>query len=1043
MPEYLAPAVYVEEVDTGNKPIEGVSTSTAGMVGVAERGPVNVPILVTSYGEYGRWFGATLSEAFYGDFRFLPHAVEGFFTNGGKRVYVTRVLSAASAPAERSLVAIDASAPSATQVALGGNIGDTTVIVMDGTGLAAGDSIQIGTGVGAEFFTIAGALAPANVLALDLPLAFNHVAGVANSVDQIPPLAADIPPNDYLSNLSAAAAAGATSIVVASAVPTGNPLIAGDLLAIGGTGNQEFAFVAGPPVGNTIPLNAPLQLPHPGVAASAVVRMAAPGAPAAQTELTSASAPGAAMTLLQIIAGFGVAGDFVRFNDANPARVEIRRTGVATRVPLTQGAYADYPADSRVELVTLPAAGAAFDLTADAGQGATIVQVSDRSTLSVGDLLQIGVGADLERIEIAGLPAPLPAPNAGAVVLRAGLRKPHAHAAGVVSRVGPPTAVTQAMVTATDTAMNADAIIVTPTGALAATNILRVTPVGSGPYYHEILGAPVALAPRTVTLNQPMTLPQPAGAPLVVRAPMALVRALDAGVWGDRLRAAMEVQADALLNTRVRTLVSATSFRLQSAAGIETGTELVVTDSGLVETRVKVLSIDLTNDYLITLEASTPLPGTLAINDPVRSREYRFVVELLRQPDPAYPLRNNQAIDREVFANLSLDPRHSRYFQSVIGATWIMNNPAITLDDMGRPLRREDRRSQGESAYVRVLDQAVTTGLRQPPVADYETVPGAPPRLILLPLAHGDDALGGPFGDPDYIGADDPDPERRTGLFTLQNIEDVSIVAAPGRTGIGMQAALINHCELMRYRFAVLDGSPPPNDAMADIQTQRQQFDTKYAALYHPWLLIPDPYPITAGQVADYPIPPSGHVVGIYARTDIERGVHKAPANEVVRGVIGLQRILNKEQQDILNPYPVNINVIRDFRTHNAGIRVYGGRVITRESNMKYINVRRLLIFIEASIDRGLQWVVFEPNAEALWARVRRAISNFLTLIWRNGALEGTKVEEAYFVKCDRTTMTQTDIDEGRLICLVGVAPVKPAEFVIVRIGLWTAHADD
>ena len=184
-------------------------------------------------------------------------------------------------------------------------------------------------------------------------------------------------------------------------------------------------------------------------------------------------------------------------------------------------------------------------------------------------------------------------------------------------------------------------------------------------------------------------------------------------------------------------------------------------------------------------------------------------------------------------------------------------------------------------------------------------------------------------------------------------------------------------------------------------------------------------------------------MLGIYARTDIERGVHKAPANEVVRGIIGLQRLLNKSEHDILNPYPVNINVIRDFRNDSRGIRVYGGRVITSDSDWKYVNVRRLLIFIEASINRGLQWVVFEPNAEPLWARVRRSITNFLTLVWRNGALEGTKVEEAFFVKCDRTTMTQTDIDSGRLICVVGVAPVKPAEFVIVRIGLWTAHADD
>ena len=157
----------------------------------------------------------------------------------------------------------------------------------------------------------------------------------------------------------------------------------------------------------------------------------------------------------------------------------------------------------------------------------------------------------------------------------------------------------------------------------------------------------------------------------------------------------------------------------------------------------------------------------------------------------------------------------------------------------------------------------------------------------------------------------------------------------------------------------------------------------------------------------------------------------------------GLQRSLSKGEHDILNPYPVNINVIRDFRSNSRGIRAWGGRVITSDSDWKYVNVRRLMIFIEQSIERGLQWVVFEPNAEPLWARVVRTISNFLRTVWRNGALEGTKVEEAFFVRCDRTTMTQAEIDNGQLICLVGIAPVKPAEFVIVRIGLWTAHTSD
>jgi hypothetical protein len=494
-----------------------------------------------------------------------------------------------------------------------------------------------------------------------------------------------------------------------------------------------------------------------------------------------------------------------------------------------------------------------------------------------------------------------------------------------------------------------------------------------------------------------------------------------------------------------------THLRLESANGVEAGTVLQKWEDALGDftgAPFQVLTVDRLNGFLLTLNQAVALsPG-----DRIRSREFDLLVYLLRQPDKGNPTRDSAVIESESFLALTLDPRHSRYLHRIVGVTWDLQAGAI-LDDEGSALRREDYRSIGESNLVRAHDMALDLAtpadvkakresVRIGPRFDLETLPDGRTRSTRYALRGGDDQLFS-VDDDTYIGLDSPDPEKRTGLYTLRNVEEISIVAAPGRTSPKIQNELISHCELLRYRFAVLDAAPPPNDSMSNVQAQRQQFDTKYAALYHPWLVIPDPYPASAGTVPDYPIPPSGHVLGIYARTDIERGVHKAPANEVVRGVTGLQRLLNKEQHDILNPYPVNINVIRDFRPNNRGIRVYGGRVITSDSDWKYVNVRRLLIFIEASIDRGLQWVVFEPNAEPLWARVRRSISNFLTLVWRNGGLEGTKVEEAYFVKCDRTTMTQTDIDQGRLICLVGIAPVKPAEFVVVRIGLWTAHADD
>ena len=177
-------------------------------------------------------------------------------------------------------------------------------------------------------------------------------------------------------------------------------------------------------------------------------------------------------------------------------------------------------------------------------------------------------------------------------------------------------------------------------------------------------------------------------------------------------------------------------------------------------------------------------------------------------------------------------------------------------------------------------------------------------------------------------------------------------------------------------------------------------------------------------------VPPGGHVAGVYARVDQEKGVHKAPANEVVNGALGLEFNITKGEQDVLNPR--GVNCIRAFP--GRGILIWGARTAASDPAWKYLNVRRLFIFVEKSIELGTQWVVFEPNDEKLWARVKQTINQFLMGVWRSGALMGTTEEEAFFVKCDRTTMTQNDIDNGRLVVLVGIAPVKPAEFVIFRI---------
>jgi phage tail sheath protein FI len=284
----------------------------------------------------------------------------------------------------------------------------------------------------------------------------------------------------------------------------------------------------------------------------------------------------------------------------------------------------------------------------------------------------------------------------------------------------------------------------------------------------------------------------------------------------------------------------------------------------------------------------------------------------------------------------------------------------------------------------------------------------------------------------DYVRTTPIEPGQRKGLTGLNDVDEISIVYSPNAQDVnGLVDSLITNCETLKDRFVIIDSkSSSTNISAID---PRSDNPSSYAAFYYPWIKVMD---LDKGELCT--IPPGGHVAGVYARIDIERGVHKAPANERIRGVMELEFNIGKGEQDILNPR--GVNCLRWFR--GRGIRIWGARTLSDNSLWKYINVRRLFLYLEESIEEGTQWVVFEPNDEKLWARVKQTITQFLTRVWKDGALMGTTPEEAFFIKCDRTTMTQDDIDNGRLIVLIGVAPVKPAEFVIFRIAQWQGGSE-
>jgi hypothetical protein len=423
---------------------------------------------------------------------------------------------------------------------------------------------------------------------------------------------------------------------------------------------------------------------------------------------------------------------------------------------------------------------------------------------------------------------------------------------------------------------------------------------------------------------------------------MLKVRAHYQGLWGNLVRA--NVRPTHLLETTVTNdaFDGDNVVVLDAIFGLSSGSYVAFSDS---DGELQTLQVGSVNRATNEVTFTDPLTVDVQAGSTAASKEYDLIVERLE---------NDKVVEAEVFENLGMHPEHNRYGPKIVGSY-----------NRGTDIAT----SSGESDLIRLSDLSVDNlgdnidALIPNRASDLSD---RVPRM----LSNGIDDLDN-ITDLTYIGS--VTPGARSGIHSLENEESISMVAVPGRTDVSLQKALITHCERMRYRFAVIE--TPRDSNLSDAITHRQNYDTTRAAIYHPWLVIPDQF----GERGDLlRVAPSGYVMGIYARTDTTRGVWKAPANEVVRGILQFESAITKGEQDILNP--INVNAFRDFRTANRGLRLWGGRTLSSDASWKYVSVRRLFLFLEQSIERGLQFAVFEPNNETLWATVKQSKIHYYSI---------------------------------------------------------------
>ncbi|MBQ2453785.1 MAG: phage tail sheath family protein [Lachnospiraceae bacterium] len=452
------------------------------------------------------------------------------------------------------------------------------------------------------------------------------------------------------------------------------------------------------------------------------------------------------------------------------------------------------------------------------------------------------------------------------------------------------------------------------------------------------------------------------------------VTAKNPGAWGDKVQVTLNTVKKQKLQLLEKT---ETGYKAKNIDGFREG--------DIVEFEGTYTTIKTIMDRVVTF--TDELPDEV-VDDAIIPKSLLYLV--------TFDLSVRYGDEAENYQDLSFNIGSPRYIGSKLAGSELIDVNVKPMEEAGNPVEE-------------ILGEGVESGA--------------------FFLEGGSDGSVSKINAGTFIG-EDGGPGKRTGLQSFIENNNVSMLAIPGITTPEVIVSLVGHCENLKSRFAVID-MPGEMYKTSDLIGYRGMIDSTYAAMYHPWIEVFD----RSSNKSDY-IPPSGAVMGIYSRTDQTRGVHKAPANEVVF-CTGLKTNYTKDEQDMLNPE--GINLIRALP--GQGIRVWGARTASSNNAFKYVNVRRLFIYVEESIKANTNWVVFEPNDATLWHRVELSITGFLDGLWRNGMLAGDSPATSYFVEIGPSTMSKDDITNGRLICNIGIAPSRPAEFVIFRVTQFTAEA--